>query len=549
MMGPLPLWAEVAFAAVEDQTDGTMVVDGDHARHRPAGPGHGADHLDDRGRQGGQDRGRRGRSPAARGDRRRARTRRSSASSPSVSARWPRSARRPRRAGWAPCTARSATTTTPIRAARTCASCTSTASCSKPSMQIVDNGRWILKDGKWVAVTRGSARSALEDVEPIPLPGGSWSRMVLTDKSLSGNTASLGYSVFTPGLRDGDGVARDGRGGVRPVRVRGATPRRRERPVRRGRRACSSRPACGTPSRTPARRTWSWCSGSLTPTIRPPSGGARERRSQRRFRNPRPPTRTAAWLRRWRGRVGFWPCMATRISPSATSACAARTITRSTSSARASRWERSFRRTSLALDLRAGSSNGAEGMHLETVLHTEVYKRRPDVRSVVHGHPLYATAFGATDAEFAYLTHDSVLFVDGISTYDGVPDLIVNEQQGAAVAEALGAGSALLLRNHGVLGGRTRRRVGRCWPACCSSEPSSCRRSRRASDRCTRSRSELLEGIHAAKYQDEFRRASTGTRGSGPCAGAAGRSGCPGPDDGYRRHSQRPRRAREHRTE
>jgi aminopeptidase len=28
MMGPLPLWAEVAFAAVEDGTDGTMVVDG-----------------------------------------------------------------------------------------------------------------------------------------------------------------------------------------------------------------------------------------------------------------------------------------------------------------------------------------------------------------------------------------------------------------------------------------------------------------------------------------------------------------------------------------
>jgi quercetin dioxygenase-like cupin family protein len=39
----------------------------------------------------------------------------------------------------------------------------------------------------------------LEDVEPIELPGGSWSRMVLTDKTLSGNGASLGYSVFTPG--------------------------------------------------------------------------------------------------------------------------------------------------------------------------------------------------------------------------------------------------------------------------------------------------------------------------------------------------------------
>jgi quercetin dioxygenase-like cupin family protein len=40
---------------------------------------------------------------------------------------------------------------------------------------------------------------ALEDVEQIPLPGGSWSRMLLTDRSLEGNASSLGYSVFTPG--------------------------------------------------------------------------------------------------------------------------------------------------------------------------------------------------------------------------------------------------------------------------------------------------------------------------------------------------------------
>lgn len=48
-------------------------------------------------------------------------------------------------------------------------------------------------------VDAGVTTVRLDDVEPIPLPGGSWSRMVLNDKSLSGNTASLGYSVFTPG--------------------------------------------------------------------------------------------------------------------------------------------------------------------------------------------------------------------------------------------------------------------------------------------------------------------------------------------------------------
>jgi quercetin dioxygenase-like cupin family protein len=40
---------------------------------------------------------------------------------------------------------------------------------------------------------------ALDDVPQIDLPGGSWSRMVVTDQSVSGNSASIGYSVFKPG--------------------------------------------------------------------------------------------------------------------------------------------------------------------------------------------------------------------------------------------------------------------------------------------------------------------------------------------------------------
>lgn len=40
---------------------------------------------------------------------------------------------------------------------------------------------------------------ALDDVEAIELPRGSWSRMVLTGGTTGGATASLGYSVFTPG--------------------------------------------------------------------------------------------------------------------------------------------------------------------------------------------------------------------------------------------------------------------------------------------------------------------------------------------------------------
>ena len=42
-----------------------------------------------------------------------------------------------------------------------------------------------------------------DEVAPIPLPKGSWSRMVLTHDTAPGIASSLGYSVFTPGTATG----------------------------------------------------------------------------------------------------------------------------------------------------------------------------------------------------------------------------------------------------------------------------------------------------------------------------------------------------------
>jgi len=78
-------------------------------------------------------------------------------------------------------------------------------------------------------------------------------------------------------------------------------------------------------------------------------------------------------------------------------------------------------------------------MHLEAVLHTEVYRARPDVGAVVHGHPPYATALAATGAALELLTHDATA------------ELITEPDQGHAVARALGSRNAVLLRNHGVV--------------------------------------------------------------------------------------------------
>ena len=90
-------------------------------------------------------------------------------------------------------------------------------------------------------------------------------------------------------------------------------------------------------------------------------------------------------------------------------------------------------------------------MHLEAVLHTEVYKARPDVGAVIHGHPPHATALAACQAELSLLTHDAVLFADGLALFEDTPELITGPQLGQAVARALGARRVVLMRNHGVL--------------------------------------------------------------------------------------------------
>jgi quercetin dioxygenase-like cupin family protein len=41
---------------------------------------------------------------------------------------------------------------------------------------------------------------SLADVDPVELPMGSWSRLLVTERTVTGNVSTLGYSVFKPGL-------------------------------------------------------------------------------------------------------------------------------------------------------------------------------------------------------------------------------------------------------------------------------------------------------------------------------------------------------------
>jgi L-fuculose-phosphate aldolase len=91
------------------------------------------------------------------------------------------------------------------------------------------------------------------------------------------------------------------------------------------------------------------------------------------------------------------------------------------------------------------------GAHLETVMHTEAYRTRSDVGAAIHTHPPFATALGATSSSLEYLSHDAVLFNDGVGLYNASVGLITTPEEGQAVVKALGHRRAVLLQNHGVL--------------------------------------------------------------------------------------------------
>jgi ribulose-5-phosphate 4-epimerase/fuculose-1-phosphate aldolase len=103
------------------------------------------------------------------------------------------------------------------------------------------------------------------------------------------------------------------------------------------------------------------------------------------------------------------------------------------------------------IDLNDADALTAPTMHLEAIMHVEAYRARPDVGCVIHGHPLYATALGATDARLVLVSHDGVLFHEGVGLYDDSADLITTSEQGRKVADALGQRRAVLLKNHGVM--------------------------------------------------------------------------------------------------
>jgi L-fuculose-phosphate aldolase len=93
---------------------------------------------------------------------------------------------------------------------------------------------------------------------------------------------------------------------------------------------------------------------------------------------------------------------------------------------------------------------GGGRKHSEVYIHSEIYKQRADVMSVIHTHPPHAVAFSATGRALRPISQPSVAFHDGLPVYTETIELIRTQAMGAGVAAALGPHKAVLMRHHGV---------------------------------------------------------------------------------------------------
>jgi L-ribulose-5-phosphate 4-epimerase len=99
---------------------------------------------------------------------------------------------------------------------------------------------------------------------------------------------------------------------------------------------------------------------------------------------------------------------------------------------------------------------GGGRRHSEVFIHSEIFRARPEINSVIHSHPDHAVALSATGRPVLPISQPGSAFADGVPYYTDTIELIRSREMGAGVAQALGSHKAVMLRNHGVaVAGRT----------------------------------------------------------------------------------------------
>jgi len=82
--------------------------------------------------------------------------------------------------------------------------------------------------------------------------------------------------------------------------------------------------------------------------------------------------------------------------------------------------------------------------------HTWIYRKRPDVRSIVHTHAPHASALSCTSSSLKTIHMDAAM-LHGTAHLPEWPGVPVADDEGRIISGALGDAKSILLANHGLL--------------------------------------------------------------------------------------------------
>jgi ribulose-5-phosphate 4-epimerase/fuculose-1-phosphate aldolase len=93
--------------------------------------------------------------------------------------------------------------------------------------------------------------------------------------------------------------------------------------------------------------------------------------------------------------------------------------------------------------------DGSDPPPMEFHIHTEIYRRRPDVQAIVHAHPKWSTFFTMTGTPIEPVFAQGTL-IGEMPLFDN-PLSINSRELGEALAGTLGQARAALLKSHGAV--------------------------------------------------------------------------------------------------
>lgn len=106
----------------------------------------------------------------------------------------------------------------------------------------------------------------------------------------------------------------------------------------------------------------------------------------------------------------------------------------------------------IVIDLDGNLVEGGDPPPSERFIHTEIYRARPDVQSVVHTHQPKATMLGVLGADLLPVLHVPAVLTDGgtMPTWP-CPVLVTDRDLGRKLADALGTAGLCHLQGHGIV--------------------------------------------------------------------------------------------------